>query len=395
MAFESLADKLQNVFKNLRGKGRLTEADVKAALKEVKMALLEADVSFKVVKQFISSVQERAIGQDVLESLTPGQMVIKIVNEELVKLMGSETTEIALKPQNEITVIMMIGLQGAGKTTTMRIMAGLNQPDRGSITIAGTDAVKNSKKIKRIIGYMPDFFGVYDNLKVIEYMEFYASIYGITGSASEKLCQNLLELVDLADKSEFFVDELSRGMKQRLCLARCLVHDPKLLILDEPASGLDPRARLEIQDILKRLKDKKKTLIISSHILHDLTELCTSVGVIDQGKMLVKGKVDEIMLHLNASNPIHIHVTEGKQTAVNLLKADKKVSNISISDNDITIGFLGTIDDEAELLKQLVTNNVGVASFIRQSGNLEEIFMKVTEKREVLFNENKDKSGLW
>ena len=124
MAFESLADKLQNVFKNLRGKGRLTEADVKAALKEVKMALLEADVSFKVVKQFISSVQERAIGQDVLESLTPGQMVIKIVNEELVKLMGSETTEIALKPQNEITVIMMIGLQGAGKTTTTAKLAG-------------------------------------------------------------------------------------------------------------------------------------------------------------------------------------------------------------------------------------------------------------------------------
>ena len=124
MAFESLADKLQNVFKNLRGKGRLTEADVKVALKEVKMALLEADVSFKVVKQFISSVQERAIGQDVLESLTPGQMVIKIVNEELVKLMGSETTEIALKPQNEITVIMMIGLQGAGKTTTTAKLAG-------------------------------------------------------------------------------------------------------------------------------------------------------------------------------------------------------------------------------------------------------------------------------
>ena len=124
MAFESLSDRLQNIFKNLRSKGRLTEADVKAALKEVKMALLEADVSFKVVKQFISSVQERAIGQDVLESLTPGQMVIKIVNEELVKLMGSETTEIALKPQNEITVIMMIGLQGAGKTTTTAKLAG-------------------------------------------------------------------------------------------------------------------------------------------------------------------------------------------------------------------------------------------------------------------------------
>ena len=209
------------------------------------------------------------------------------------------------------------------------------------------------------------------------------------------MCRKLLEIVDLADKAEFFVDELSRGMKQRLCLARCLVHDPKLLILDEPASGLDPRARLEIQKILKRLKERKKTIIISSHILQELSELCTSVGVIDKGRMLVKGKVDDIMLHLNSSNPIQIHVTDGKHTAINILKNEDKVKNISISDNDITIGFLGTPDDEADLLKKLVTNNVMVTSFVRQSGNLEEIFMKVTEKREVLFNENKDKSSLW
>lgn len=292
-------------------------------------------------------------------------------------------------------VFGFVGPNGAGKTTTMRIMAGLIQPDGGSITIAGTDAFKNNKKIKSLIGYMPDFFGVYDNLKVIEYMEFYASIYGITGSEAEKLCRKLMELVDLEDKSEFFVDELSRGMKQRLCLARCLVHDPKLLILDEPASGLDPRARLEIQEILKRLKEKKKTIIISSHILQELSDICTSVGVIDKGKMLVKGKVDEIMLHLNSSNPIHIHVTDGKLTAINILKDEEKVKNISISDNDITIGFSGTPDDEAGLLKELITNNVVVTSFVRQSGNLEEIFMKVTEKREVLVNENKDKSGIW
>ena len=292
-------------------------------------------------------------------------------------------------------VFGFVGPNGAGKTTTMRIMAGLIQPDSGSITIAGTDALKNDRKLKSLIGYMPDFFGVYDNLKVIEYMEFYASIYGITGSKADKLCRKLLELVDLEDKSEFFVDELSRGMKQRLCLARCLVHDPKLLILDEPASGLDPRARLEIQKILKRLKERKKTIIISSHILQELSELCTSVGVIDRGKMLVKGKVDDIMLHLNSSNPVQIHVTAGKQIAVNMLKNEDKVKNISISDNDITIGFMGTPEDEADLLRKLITNNVKVASFVRQSGNLEEIFMKVTEKREVLFNENKDKSGLW
>ena len=292
-------------------------------------------------------------------------------------------------------VFGFVGPNGAGKTTTMKIMAGLIRPDGGSITIAGTDALKSDRKLKSLIGYMPDFFGVYDNLKVIEYMEFYASIYGITGSKAEKLCRKLLEIVDLADKAEFFVDELSRGMKQRLCLARCLVHDPKLLILDEPASGLDPRARLEIQKILKRLKERKKTIIISSHILQELSELCTSVGVIDKGRMLVKGKVDDIMLHLNSSNPIQIHVTDGKHTAINILKNEDKVKNISISDNDITIGFLGTPDDEADLLKKLVTNNVMVTSFVRQSGNLEEIFMKVTEKREVLFNENKYKSSLW
>ena len=249
--------------------------------------------------------------------------------------------------------------------------------------------------IKRIIGYMPDFFGVYDNLKVMEYMEFYASIYGITGSKAEKLCRKLMELVDLTDKSEFLVDELSRGMKQRLCLARCLVHDPKLLILDEPASGLDPRARHGIQKIIKRLKEEKKTIIISSHILQELSELCTSVGVIDHGKMVVRGTVDEIMLHLNASNPIQIHINDGVQKAINVLKNESKVKNISISDKDISIGFLGSEDDEAELLKKLISNDIKLSSFARQSGNIEEIFMKATEKREVLGDEDKDKSGIW
>jgi ABC-2 type transport system ATP-binding protein len=249
--------------------------------------------------------------------------------------------------------------------------------------------------IKRIIGYMPDFFGVYDNLKVMEYMEFYASIYGITGSKAEKLCRKLMELVDLTDKSEFLVDELSRGMKQRLCLARCLVHDPKLLILDEPASGLDPRARHGIQEIIKRLKEEKKTIIISSHILQELSELCTSVGVIDHGKMVVRGTVDEIMLHLNASNPIQIHINDGVQKAINVLKNESKVKNISISDKDISIGFLGSEDDEAELLKKLISNDIKLSSFARQSGNIEEIFMKATEKREVLGDEDKDKSGIW
>lgn len=232
-------------------------------------------------------------------------------------------------------------------------------------------------------------------LKLWNIWNFTASIYGITGGKAEKLCRKLMELVDLTDKSEFLVDELSRGMKQRLCLARCLVHDPKLLILDEPASGLDPRARHGIQKIIKRLKEEKKTIIISSHILQELSELCTSVGVIDHGKMVVRGTVDEIMLHLNASNPIQIHINDGVQKAINVLKNESKVKNISISDKDISIGFLGSEDDEAELLKKLISNGIKLSSFARQSGNLEGIFMKATEKREVLGDEDKDKSGIW
>ena len=226
MAFESLSDKLQNIFKNLRGKGRLTEADVKTALKEVKLALLEADVSFKVVKQFIKAVQERAIGQDVMNGLNPGQMVIKIVNDELVNLMGSETTEIALRPASEVTVIMMAGLQGAGKTTTIRMVCGLMPPTEGTITIHGVDALLHPKEIKKQIGYVPDFFGVYDNLKVSEYMDFYGSMYRMTSREITAVSNDLLELVNLSDKKEVYVDTLSRGMKQRLCVARALIHNP-------------------------------------------------------------------------------------------------------------------------------------------------------------------------
>lgn len=277
-----------------------------------------------------------------------------------------------------------VGPNGAGKTTTMRIVSGLLKADGGSVQVAGVDALKDNQSLKRKIGYMPDFFGVYDNLKAIEYMEFYASIYGLTGEKAKSMCLELMDLVNLSDKADFYVDGLSRGMKQRLCLARSLVHNPELLILDEPASGLDPRARFEMKGILKNLHDMGKTIIISSHILSELAEMCTTIGIIDKGSMVSKGTVEEIMQKLNTSNPLKIHIISNAEAAVRIIKEDPQVQNLSIDGADITISFDGGEKEEAELLSKLINNGVLVSSYMRETGNLEEVFMMVTAKKEVL-----------
>jgi len=277
-----------------------------------------------------------------------------------------------------------VGPNGAGKTTTMRIISGLLKADGGTVQVAGIDAIKDNQNLKRKIGYMPDFFGVYDNLKAIEYMEFYASIYGITGKKAKNMCMELMELVNLSEKAEFYVDNLSRGMKQRLCLARSLVHNPELLILDEPASGLDPRARFEMKGILKNLHDMGKTIIISSHILSELAEMCTTIGIIDKGSMVTKGTVEDIMRKLNTSNPLKIHVLENMEAAVRIIKENPQVEKLSIDGSNITVSFDGSEEDEAGLLSGLIKNDVKVVSYMHENGNLEEVFMMVTAKKEVL-----------
>lgn len=281
-------------------------------------------------------------------------------------------------------VFGFVGRNGVGKTTTMRIMSGLLKADGGKVYIENLDAEHDSAALKSKIGYMPDFFGVYDNLKVIEYMEFYASIYGITGADAHKLCMELLDKINLTEKADFYVDELSRGMKQKLCLARCMVHNPDLLILDEPLSGLDPGARYEMRKLINVLHDIGKTIIISSHILPELSEMCTTIGIIDNGKMIAKGTEDEIMMHFNASNPVKIRITSGKEEALSILKSDDRVKNISIEGEYIIIGFTGGVDEEAGLLKKLIDNGVMIASFVREKGSLEQLFLKVTGRQEVL-----------
>lgn len=275
-----------------------------------------------------------------------------------------------------------VGPNGAGKTTTLKIVAGLLAPDSGEVYIDGIDALKDKLALKEKIGYVPDFFGVYDNLKVSEYMEFFASCYGINGLQARRRCELLLEQVKLEDKADFFVDGLSRGMKQRLCLARALIHNPDLLILDEPSSGLDPRTRMEFAATLRELREQGKTLIVSSHILSELSELCTDIGIIEQGHMVLHGSMEQIFERVNSSNPLLVSVYREKETALSVLKSHPQVQTIAVKGDEIKLGFIGDKKDEAELLQQLIDSGVMISGFMREKGSLETIFMELTEHEE-------------
>lgn len=284
-----------------------------------------------------------------------------------------------------------VGPNGAGKTTTIKILTGLLMADSGKVQIDGVDVSDGVNELKRNIGYVPDFFGVYDNLKVSEYMEFFASCYGMLGLKARTRYMTLLEQVGLEDKINFYVDSLSRGMKQRLCLARALIHDPLLLVLDEPGSGLDPRTRFDYKEILKELREQGKTIFISSHALPELSELCTDIGIIDQGKMILSGSIEEILRRVKASNPLIISILGNKQRALSILKSQPCVQTIAVKDHDIRVNFIGDDTDEALLLQQLVDADVMVNGFCREQGSLESLFMQITDpdkEKAVLVYEN-------
>jgi ABC-2 type transport system ATP-binding protein len=280
-------------------------------------------------------------------------------------------------PEGEI--YGFVGANGAGKTTTMRIIAGLLAPTSGKVYIDGIDVSKEPLEVKRHIGYMPDFFGVYNDLKVSEYMSFYAGLYGISKQKCMGLIDSLLELVRLTNKKEAYVDTLSRGMKQRLCLARSLIHDPQFLILDEPASGLDPRARVEMKEILRELRSLGKTVLISSHILHELSELCTSIGIIEAGKLVASGSVQDITLKMSHSNQLKIRVSEKEEEAVKILMEMPGIGSISSVSGIIDVNMEGGEEAYVRVLKTLVEKDIPVVSFHPVEGSLESVFMQLTK----------------
>lgn len=295
---------------------------------------------------------------------------------------------------NEGEIMGFVGHNGAGKTTTMKIVAGLLDATSGEITIDGMDAFRYRKKIKRKIGYMPDFFGVYDNLKAIEYMEFYASMYGITGKKARDISRNLMDLVNLSDKEDAYVDSLSRGMKQRLCLARSLVHDPKLLILDEPASGLDPRARFEMKEIMKNLGSMGKTILISSHILPELADMCDTIAIMQKGRLIMNGTVEDIQMKAMHAQPLHVRVLDDQEKAVRIIKEDPHTQRVSIREDYLVADYTGDDMDTVRLLKRLMDQNILVESYYKEKGNLESLFLEITSENESK-NEGKkeDKKG--
>lgn len=275
-----------------------------------------------------------------------------------------------------------IGQNGAGKTTTMRIITGLLAADSGVVEFEGVDFLKNYRRIGDMVGYVPDYFGVYNKLRAMEYMQFFANMQGLYGRKVKQRCIKLMDMLDIGQIANVYVDELSRGMQQRLCMARALLHDPKLLVLDEPTSGMDPQSRLEFKKLLKELSNEGKTIMISSHILPDLSEMCNSVGIIDKGEMLYQGSIDEIVATVNVSNPLGLRVIANKEKAIDILKSNEFARSLSIDGNDIQIAFMGNNEDEAELLESLLEAGVRVTSFGRKRDNLEDVFIRLTEENE-------------
>jgi len=301
---------------------------------------------------------------------------------DLTKKYGSFTALDHLNLSLEEGVVFgFVGANGAGKSTTFSILATLLSPTSGDALINGKSVIKEPKEVRKQIGYMPDFFGVYDQLKVDEYLEFYGASYGIAAQERKVLIPQLLELVNLTNKRYEYVDLLSRGMKQRLCLARALIHDPKVLILDEPASGLDPRARVEMRDILRNLKSMGKTILISSHILPELAEMCDEIGVIDNGKLIAHGNVASIQAQLQGEKRIVIKVVERLPEIRAFLEEDPLISAIDVMDNrmEIAFNYRGTDRDQIMLLKKAMLADLPIYALTEEEKDLEDVFMAITK----------------
>jgi ABC-2 type transport system ATP-binding protein len=273
----------------------------------------------------------------------------------------------------------LIGPNGAGKTTTIRMLAGLLEPSEGDIMLNGQITNHDWRDLRRQIGYMPDFFGVYEDMLVWEYLDFFARCYDLPANRRNQVIDELLELVDLTEKRNAYVQTLSRGMRQRLCLAHALVHDPQVLLLDEPASGLDPRARVEMRELLRELGSMGKSIVVSSHILTELAELCDYVGIIEKGRLVASGPISEIRLQVAQTRLLRMKVISDRQEAEAVLRDQAGVGRILESTGFIEVEFIGDEEAASELLSGLIGRGVKVSSFSEVTSNLEDIFLKLTK----------------
>ncbi len=292
------------------------------------------------------------------------------------KLTAVEDLNLQVNPG---AIFGLIGPNGAGKTTSLRMLAGLLEPTSGEIHINGRVANHDWQELRRQIGYMPDFFGVYEDMLVWEYLDFFARCYGLPKTRQQQVIGELLELVDLSEKREAYVHTLSRGMRQRLCLAHALVHDPQVLLLDEPASGLDPRARVEMRELLRELGSMGKTILVSSHILTELGELCDSIGIIERGRLVASGPLDEISRQIHQERSLRIKVLSEPSQAKAILCDQPGVGEVYDENGFLEVDFLGDDEAAANLLESLLHEGIRVSSFAEITSDLEEVFLKLTK----------------
>ncbi len=276
-------------------------------------------------------------------------------------------------------VFAFIGSNGAGKTTTIRMIATLLEPTSGTALLNGVDVTEDPMAIRKLIGYMPDFFGLYDDVKVWEYLEFSAAIYDVPINKRKKVVDNVLELTDLVAKKDAFVQSLSRGMQQRLCLARCLVHDPALLLLDEPASGLDPRARAELKELILELGRMGKMVIVSSHILPELEGFCNKIGIVEKGSLVSYGAVDTLKKTLGAQKRFTLTLLCSPEPVLEWISNQPHISDSIINrDKKVECGFDGDAPAQVELIKSIIEAGFPLLSFEEKKMDLEDVFFHVT-----------------
>ena len=272
-----------------------------------------------------------------------------------------------------------IGPNGAGKSTTIRFLATLLKATGGEGIVNGHSVNKQPLAVRRSIGYMPDSFGVYDGMKVWEFLDFFAVAYQIGRSTRKKVIGDVLDLLDLTGKRNDFVNGLSRGMKQRLCLAKTLVHDPPVLVLDEPASGLDPRARVEVKALLKELRNMGKTILISSHILTELADCCTSIGIIERGKLLMHGPIDDVYRRIRRNRIIEIKFLENLEIGVSIIRKASETRDVQVDGRRVTVELAADEQQTASLMERLIAEGARMFSFAEKEPTLEDVFMLVTK----------------